>query len=102
MEIIGSVTSIEHGALTGGFSGQVSRSGQHAPDAGQEHYDREFLLRLAGSERELLGEIDAALTRIDDGTYGVCEETGEPIGLARLEAKPWARLCIEAARRRDG
>jgi DnaK suppressor protein len=51
--------------------------------------------------RELLGKIDAALARIDDGSYGWCEETGEPIGLARLQARPVATLCVEAQARRE-
>jgi DnaK suppressor protein len=46
-------------------------------------------------------EIDAALARIEDGSYGWCEETGEPIGLARLQARPVATLCVEAQERRE-
>jgi DnaK suppressor protein len=50
------------------------------------------------SERKLLGEIDDALNRIANGTYGICEGTGKPITKARLEAQPWARYSIEYAR----
>ena len=53
-------------------------------------------LRTRDRERKLIGKIDAALRRIDDGTYGYCEETGDPIGLMRLEARPIATLSIEA------
>lgn len=58
-------------------------------------------LRTRDRYRKLLGKIDAALARIDDGSYGWCEETGEPIGLARLDARPVATLCVEAQERRE-
>jgi len=58
-------------------------------------------LRTRDRDRKLLGKIDAAIARIDDGSYGWCEETGEPIGLARLDARPVATLCLEAQERRE-
>lgn len=58
-------------------------------------------LRTRDRYRKLLGKINAALDRIDDGTYGWCEDTGEPIGLARLEARPVTTLCVEAQERRE-
>jgi len=58
-------------------------------------------LRTRDRERKLLRKIDAALVRIDEGTYGFCEETGEEIGLKRLEARPVATLCLEAQERRE-
>ncbi|TVQ87587.1 MAG: RNA polymerase-binding protein DksA [Chromatiaceae bacterium] len=58
-------------------------------------------LRTRDRYRKLLRKIDAALTRIADGSYGFCEETGEPIGLARLEARPIATLCLDAQQRRE-
>jgi DnaK suppressor protein len=58
-------------------------------------------LRTRDRYRKLLGKIDAALDRIDNGTYGWCEDTGEPIGLARLEARPVTTLCVEAQERRE-
>jgi DnaK suppressor protein len=58
-------------------------------------------LRTRDRERKLLRKIDAALSRIDDGSYGYCEETGEEIGLKRLEARPVATLCLEAQERRE-
>jgi DnaK suppressor protein len=58
-------------------------------------------LRTRDRSRKLLSKIDAALGRIDDGSYGWCEETGEPIGLARLDARPVATLCVEAQERRE-
>jgi DnaK suppressor protein len=58
-------------------------------------------LRTRDRERKLLKKIESALARIDDGSYGYCEETGEEIGLRRLEARPVATLCVEAQERRE-
>lgn len=58
-------------------------------------------LRTRDRERKLLRKIDSALTRIEDGSYGFCDETGEAIGLKRLEARPVATLCVEAQERRE-
>ncbi len=58
-------------------------------------------LRTRDRERKLLRKINSALARIDDGTYGYCEETGEEIGLKRLEARPVATMCVEAQERRE-
>ena len=65
-------------------------------DRASEEIDRTFELRTRDRERKLINKIDAALRRIADGTYGYCEETGEPIGLKRLEARPVATLSLEA------
>jgi DnaK suppressor protein len=58
-------------------------------------------LRTRDRERKLLRKIDGALNRVEDGSYGFCEETGEEIGLKRLEARPVATLCVEAQERRE-
>ena len=58
-------------------------------------------LRTRDRERKLLRKIDSALARIDEGSYGFCDETGEEIGLKRLEARPVATLCLEAQERRE-
>ena len=63
--------------------------------------ERSLELRTRDRERKLLNKIDKALRKIDDGTYGFCEETGEPIGLQRLIARPIATLCIEAQERHE-
>ena len=65
-------------------------------DRASEEIDRTFELRTRDRERKLISKIDAALKRIEDGTYGYCEETGDPIGLKRLEARPVATLSLEA------
>jgi DnaK suppressor protein len=63
--------------------------------------DRAIELRTRDRERKLISKIDAALGRIDSGTYGYCEETDEPIGIRRLEARPIATLSIEAQERHE-
>ena len=65
-------------------------------DRASEEIDRSFELRTRDRERKLINKINSALQRIEDGSYGYCEETGEPIGLKRLEARPVATLSIEA------
>ena len=65
-------------------------------DRAAEEIERNFELRTRDRERKLINKIDAALKRIDDGSYGYCEETGEPIGIKRLEARPVATLSLEA------
>lgn len=63
--------------------------------------ERNFQLRARDRERKLLSKIEAALRRIEEGSYGYCEETQEPIGLKRLEARPIATLSIEAQERHE-
>ena len=84
---------------------------QHLQDENQNHpdladrasseTDRAIELRARDRQRKLISKIDAALHRIDDGSYGYCEETGEPIGLKRLEARPIATLSVEAQERHE-
>ena len=84
---------------------------QHLQDESQNHpdladrasseTDRAIELRARDRQRKLIAKIDAALQRIEDGTYGYCEETGEPISIKRLEARPIATLSIEAQERHE-
>jgi DnaK suppressor protein len=84
---------------------------QHLQDENQNHpdladrasseTDRAIELRARDRQRKLIAKIDAALARIEDGSYGYCEETGEPISLRRLEARPIATLSIEAQERHE-
>jgi DnaK suppressor protein len=84
---------------------------QHLQDENQNHpdladrasseTDRAIELRARDRQRKLIAKIDAALIRIEDGTYGYCEETGEPIALKRLEARPIATLSVEAQERHE-
>jgi DnaK suppressor protein len=65
-------------------------------DRASEEIERSFELRTRDRERKLINKIEAALRRIKEGSYGYCEETGEPIGIKRLEARPVATLSLEA------
>ncbi len=68
----------------------------HMADSGTDNFDRDFALSLLSSDQDALYEIEAALRRIEKGTYGICELTGKPIPKARLDAIPWARYTVEA------
>jgi DnaK suppressor protein len=78
--------------------GEVRDVGDEAERASRET-ENSLELRTRDRYRKLLGKIDQALARIDDNSYGYCEETGEEIGLARLEARPIATLCLDAQER---
>ena len=100
-EIIGNVNEMEDEALKKSrldASGDLSSMPIHMADIGTDNYEQEFALDLMDGERKLLHEIDDAMQRIEQGTYGICEATGKPIGKARLEAQPWARYCVKYAR----
>lgn len=100
-EIVGDVNSIEDEALKKSrldASGDLSSMPIHMADIGTDNYEQEFALNLLDSERKMLREIIDALQRIEDGTFGVCEVTGRGISKERLEARPWARYCIEYAK----
>lgn len=70
-------------------------------DRASSETDRSLELRTRDRQRKLISKIDSALKRIEDGSYGYCEETGEPIGLKRLDARPIATLSIEAQERHE-
>ena len=70
-------------------------------DRAQAETDRSLELRTRDRARKLISKIDAALSRIEDSSYGYCEETGEPIGVRRLEARPIATMSIEAQERHE-
>ena len=70
-------------------------------DRASEETDRALELRTRDRQRKLISKIDAALRRIDDGSYGYCEESGEPISLKRLDARPIATLSVEAQERHE-
>ncbi|KQQ91345.1 RNA polymerase-binding protein DksA [Aureimonas sp. Leaf324] len=72
-----------------------------AADRASSETDRAIELRARDRQRKLIAKIDAAIERIDDGTYGYCEETGEPISLRRLDARPIATLSLEAQERHE-
>jgi RNA polymerase-binding transcription factor DksA len=77
-------------------SGDLSSYGQHMADAGTDTFDRDFALSLVSNEQEALSEIEAAIKRVLDGTYGICEITAKPISKDRLLAVPFTRYSAEA------
>ncbi len=82
-------------------SGDLSSMPIHMADLGSDNFEQEFSLSLMEGEEDILREIDAALERINAGTYGVCEESGKRITKARLRAIPYARYCVEMAEKME-
>lgn len=97
-ELLGDMSSMEREALQSGPGGNLSNLPVHMADMGTDNYEQEFTLGLVEKDRQLLREINQALAKIQDGTYGICEGTGKPIPTARLEIQPWARHSVEWAR----
>ena len=96
-ELFHAVDSMETVALRSD-DGDTSNMPIHMADVGSDAYEQDLMLGMAESERTRIKEIDEALIRIRDKTYGVCELTGKPIRLKRLLAKPWAKYSIDAKR----
>ncbi|HEX8324810.1 MAG TPA: TraR/DksA C4-type zinc finger protein [Tepidisphaeraceae bacterium] len=96
-ELTGDVSSMETSALRNS-NGSLSTLPMHMADAGTDNYEQEFTLGLVEKDRKLLRDINLALAKIQDGSYGICEGTGKPISKPRLEAQPWAKYSIEHAR----
>lgn len=105
----GDVEDLTDGALDGPGGSADSKSPTHIAELGTEAFEQEFSLSLVASEQGVLEEIDAALARIDEGVYGLCEgcrEEGKPpsksgIPKTRLKAIPHARNCVECERKRE-
>jgi len=95
-EIIGDVGSMESEAFKGGSN--LSNMPIHMADVGTDNFEQEFTLGLIESERQVLREIQEALVRIDNGSFGICMGTGKQIPRVRLEAVPWAKYTIEYSR----
>lgn len=102
-ELIGDVNNLQEEARRTGNPGGSGSSSMpiHMADLGSDTWEQELTLGLIENERTLLREIDEALERIDRKTYGVCMGTNKPITKARLRFKPWAKYCIEYARKRE-
>ena len=98
--VLSALDSMETEALRS-EGGESSNMPIHMADVGSDAYEQDLKLGISASERERISEIDAALQRIADGTYGVCEVTGKAIKKARLRAKPWARWTIDTARENE-
>jgi len=95
-EILGDVSCMENEALRANRS-DLSNAPIHMADAGTDNFDQENTLGLMDSERKILRKIDEAFSRIEEGTYGVCEIDDKSIPKARLKAMPWARYCVKCA-----
>ncbi len=98
-EILGDVASLKDAALATG--GNLSNMPLHMADVGSDQYEQEAMLGLVESERRLLREINDALDRLHEGTYGICIESGKPIGKPRLDVTPWAKYTIEVVREKE-
>ena len=91
----------EHPGSMADESGEDAVFDNHLADTATETYDRELDYTLEENSEHVLADIDAALQRIEEGTYGICTNCGRQIPEERLEARPWATLCIECKRERE-
>ncbi len=98
-DLLGDVESLDKSRNNSG--GDLSHMPLHMADVGSDNYEQEFTLGLVESERRMLNEINDALERMLKNYYGVCIESGRPIGKARLDIQPWAKYCIEVVRERE-
>jgi DnaK suppressor protein len=98
-DVLGQIAGLERefGAIVESGSGGVDD--EHDPEGATLAYERQHLAALLGQARQRLAQIDAALTRLAEGSYGLCEGCGQPIGTARLAARPAAPMCIRCASR---
>jgi RNA polymerase-binding protein DksA len=85
----------------GEASGSLSNTPIHMADLGSDNFEQEFTLSLLENGEQHLQEIGAALERIDQGRFGVCEDCAKPIPKARLDALPFTRYCVECARKQQ-
>jgi RNA polymerase-binding protein DksA len=91
----------EHPGTISDEAGEEAAYDNHLADTATETYDRELDYTLEENSEHVLADIDAALARIEDGTYGICANCRRPIPEERLEARPWATLCIDCQRERE-
>lgn len=82
-------------------SGDISGYTYHMADVATDTYDREFSLGIASNEQKILYELDDALKRIDEGTFGICEECKSPITKTRLKALAYTRLCVKCQEKKE-
>lgn len=102
-ELVDDMVNLEDEARRTGSEGNSGSSAMpiHMADLGSDTWEQEFTLNLIEKERGIVREIDEALDRIEKKTYGTCLATGKAISKARLRVKPWAKYCIEYARKRE-
>jgi RNA polymerase-binding protein DksA len=100
--LTGNISHLTEEALRtagGETSGSLSNTPIHMADLGTDNFEQEFTLSLLQNEEQVLDEITEALKRIDNGTFGKCEECQSPIPKARLQALPYTRHCVKCARK---
>ena len=99
----GEIRSIARDALKNPreASGDLSSYTVHMADMSADTFERELAMNIASSEQEVLYQIEDALKRIDDGSYGVCQQCSKPISLSRLKAVPYTSLCIGCQRDKE-
>jgi DnaK suppressor protein len=99
-ELLNNVNQMEDEALRRSLqsSGDLSSMPIHMADLGSDNFEQDLAVGLMNGERRLLHQIDDALDRVEQGTYGICQGTGKPIPKARLRAMPWAKYCIDYER----
>lgn len=102
-ELAGDVERLTSEALKGAGQSRGDQSTMpiHMADLGSDTWEQDFTIGLIANEQNIVREIDDALERIEDKTYGMCLATDKEISLARLYAKPWAKYCIEYERARE-
>ena len=103
-EILDSISRISEDTLKKSqkdASGDISGYTFHMADVATDNYDREFSLGLASNDRQFLYELEDALKRIEEGTFGICEECKASLTKARLKALPYARLCLHCQQKRE-
>ena len=102
-QVVGAIDNIhaENPGSLGDETDETTYQDNHLGDVATVTFDREMASTLEDNSTHVLNEIDAALARIDDGTFGTCSSCGEAIGTERLEALPWATLCIEDKRKQE-
>ncbi len=92
---VSDIKNMAQNTSAGGDSGDVSGHVQHMADVATDMYDKEFSLGLASSEREILANVDQALKRIDEKTFGQCSRCDKNIPAARLKAIPYVETCLK-------
>ena len=102
-KLVDEIKSIARDASTSprDASGDLSAYTVHMADMAADTYERELSMNIVSSEQEILYQIDDAFKRLDDGSYGVCQQCNAPIAMSRLKAVPYAAMCIECARAKE-
>ena len=97
------IKSIAHDASTSprDASGDLSAYTVHMADMAADTYERELSMNIVSTEQELLYQIDDALKRLEDGSFGLCQQCNQPISMSRLKAVPYASLCINCQRSKE-